>query len=152
MKKFLNLLKRDERGTSVIELAMVAPVLITLIIGVSDLSLAYSEKLNLEQSAQRAVEKVMQRSANGTTTGTLRAEAAATAGVDASEVTVDAWLECDGVRQDNYDTTCTSGTTYARYLSVDIQSEYEPMFPLKVFGANDNGNYDINGHAGIRTQ
>lgn len=150
--KFINKLKRDERGTSVIELALISPVLAMLIIGTVDLSKAYSEKLRLEQSAHRAIERVQVLSANGTTSGTLKAEAAEAAEVDLTDVTVDFWLECDGVRAAEYDTVCASGQSYARYLTVTIVDEYEPFFPLKTFGANENGKYDLNGQAGIRTQ
>lgn len=150
--KLFNALKRDERGTSVIELALIAPILATMIIGTIDLSTAYSEKLRLEQSAHRAVEKVQALSANGTTAGTLKTEAAEAAEVTEDDVTVEFWLECDGVRQSDYDTTCPDGETYARYLSVEIEDEFTPFFPLKTFGANANGKYDISGKAGIRTQ
>ena len=45
MMKLLPSLFRDERGTSIIELALVAPLLATLVIGMSDLSRGYSAKL-----------------------------------------------------------------------------------------------------------
>ena len=47
MKRLVHLI-RDERGTSVIELALLAPILASLVIGMSDLSRAYSAKLQLE--------------------------------------------------------------------------------------------------------
>lgn len=152
MQKFVKLLK-DRQGTSVIELGLIAPVLTTLLIGMVDLSSAYSEKLRMEQAAQSAIEKVMQRSGDaGTTMRTLRQEAAGQAGVDEDNVTVDYWLECNGVRQSDYDSVCTSGVAYSRYLQVRIVGEYEPLFPLQVFGADEDGKYSVTGHAGIRTQ
>jgi len=48
----------DERGASIIELALTAPFFAAMLIGMIDLSRAYSMKLKLEQSAQRAVEKI----------------------------------------------------------------------------------------------
>ncbi|MBB3764020.1 TadE/TadG family type IV pilus assembly protein [Sphingomicrobium lutaoense] len=144
---------RDERGTSVVEMGMLAPVLATLIIGTSDLALAYSEKLRLEQASQSAIEKVMQRNSDaGTTILTLKVEASQQANVPITQVDVDYWLECNGTRQGQYDVTCPTGQTYARYLQVSIESEYDPMFPAKLFGANDRGKYPIHGQAGIRTQ
>ena len=53
-------LSQDEGGASIIELALVAPILATLLIGMVDLSRAYSRKLMLEQAAQRAIEKIQQ--------------------------------------------------------------------------------------------
>lgn len=144
---------RDDSGTSVIEMGMIAPVLSLLLIGMVDLSMAYSEKLRLEQAAQSAIEKVMQRSGDaGTTIGTLKAEAAAQAGVDTDNVTVDYWLECNGVRSADYNAYCADGAAYARYIQVKVVGTYEPMFPSKYWGASDDGNYHVTGHAGIRTQ
>jgi len=51
---------RNDRGAAIIELALVAPVLALMTIGIVDMSNAYSRKLGLEQGAQRAIEKIMQ--------------------------------------------------------------------------------------------
>lgn len=150
--RFIAELRRDERGASIIEMAMVAPFLAALLIGMVDLSRGYSEKLQLEQAAQRAIEKVMQGQKNTTVYDALKAEGAAAAGVSPDAVTVDYWLECDGVRQDDYDTNCSSGQTYARYLSLEIVKTYTPMFSTRYAGANEDGTYTLLGKAGIRVQ
>ena len=104
MTKLLHLV-RDERGASIIELALVAPFLATLTIGVIDLSGAYSAKLQLEQAAQRTIEKAMQApksEINGLNVdylATLKAEAAEAADVDEDDVSIRYWLECNGVDQ-----------------------------------------------------
>ena len=51
---------------SIIELALVAPILASLLIGMVDISRAYSAKLPIEQAAQRAIEKVQQTGERGT--------------------------------------------------------------------------------------
>lgn len=146
-------LARDERGTSLIEMAMVAPVLATLLVGMVDISRAYSAKLQLEQAAQRSIEKVMQYQADSSTYATLYNEAATAAGVRVQDVTVDYWLECNGSRSADYSTSCTGGQTYARYISVSINKDYRPMFGTRFFpGANADGTYTITGEAGLRTQ
>ena len=58
MIRLFRSLARDERGASIIEMAMVTPLLGSLLIGMVDISRAYSAKLQLEQSAYRAIEKV----------------------------------------------------------------------------------------------
>src|SRR3954466_177740 len=68
-------LLKSERGAAVIELALVAPILALLTIGMVDLSNAYSRKLALEQGAQRAVEKIMQTTEDTTVEDTLTTEA-----------------------------------------------------------------------------
>lgn len=139
-----------ESGSSLIEMALAAPLLAALVIGMIDLSNGYSTKLQLEQAAQRTIEKVaQQRSSNNST---LQTEAAEAAGVSTSAVTVDEWLECNGVRQSTTDATCPEGQTYARYVTVDIVKTYVPMFSTSYAGANADGTYTLHGKAGVRVQ
>jgi Flp pilus assembly protein TadG len=146
-------LARDDRGASIVELALVAPVMASLLIGMVDLSRAYSHKLKLEQAAQRAIEKVQQYQTTTSTYGTLQTEAAAAAGVPTGNVTIDFWLECDGTRAGNYDSVCTNGQTYGRWVSVEINGTFSPMFRSRRWpGANTDGTFTLTGKAGMRTQ
>jgi hypothetical protein len=127
--------------------------------GMVDLSRAYSEKLQLEQATQRAIEKVFNNQTQSTSYNTLRAEAKSAAHdagfttVADSDVTIDYWLECNGARQSNYDTPCASGQVYARYLNIAIRKKFTPYFGTQYFpGANSDGTFNINADAGIRTQ
>jgi Flp pilus assembly protein TadG len=145
-------LLRDSRGAAVIEVALIAPILATMVVGLVDLSRGYSMKLQLEQAAQRSIEKVMNGQATTTTAAALKTEAAATAGVAETAVVVDFWLECDGVRKTNYDTVCTSTQVYARFMSVAITKVFTPMFATKWAGANADGTFTVVGRTGVRIQ
>ena len=152
-------LARDERGASIIEMALLLPVLSTLVIGVVDLSRAYSQKLLLEQAAYRAIEKVQQYQSTESTYNTLQTEvvsAATSAGftdVTSANVTIDYWLECNGARATNYDSTCSSGQTYARWISVDVTHNFTPLFASSRWpGSNTDGTYTLHGRAALRTQ
>ena len=159
MMQKLRILAADERGTSLIEMALATPILAACLMGMVDLSRAYSEKLQLEQATQRAIEKVMNRQTSSTSYNTLKSEAvsaahdAGYAEVTTSDVTVDFWLECSGTRMSNYDSSCTSGQTYARYINIAIQRKFTPYFGTQYFpGANSDGTFTIRADAGIRTQ
>ncbi len=153
MIRFIRSLARDESGASIIEMAMVAPVLAALLMGMVDISRAYSAKLQLEQAAQRSIEKVQQYRTTTSTYSTLVAEAATAAGVNATDVTVDYWLECNGARQTAYTTVCPTVQTRVRYITVSINKKFSPMFGTRYFpGANSDGTYTINAQAGLRTQ
>lgn len=153
-------LGRDERGASIIELALMAPFLATMIIGMVDLSRGYSAKVALVQAAQRSIEHAMQGEKETDLYDTLQQEAATAAGVSTSAVEVRYWLECNGVSQmtsvatmtADYDHVCPSGQTYARYVSVDITKTYTPIFGTKWAGANADGTYTLHGKAGLRVQ
>lgn len=158
MQLFPNL-AHDERGASIIEMALLLPVLSTIVIGVVDLSRAYSQKLILEQSAYRAIEKVQQYQATESTYDTLKNEvvnAANNAGftdVTATSVTIDYWLECNGTRQTNYDSTCSTLPATARFITVDVTHNFTPLFASRRWpGSNADGSYTLHGRAGLRTQ
>ena len=158
MQKLRNLIA-DDRGTSLIELALATPILAAVLMGMVDLSRAYSEKLQLEQATQRAIEKVFNNQTVSTSYNTLQAEAKSAAHdagfttVTDSDVTIDYWLECDGARQADYDTPCATGQIYARYLNIELRKKFTPYFGTKYFpGANSDGTYTIRADAGIRTQ
>ena len=144
---------RDERASAAVELALLAPILGMMVIGVVDMSNAFGRKLVLEQAVQRSIEKVMQTTVNTTVDQTIVNEAALAAGVDVGNVDLDYWLECNGTKKANYDTDkCTAGETEARYIVVSIEDKYTPMFPIHFAGIGSDGKYRITATSGIRTR
>jgi len=120
----------NDRGAAVIEMALIAPVLALGVIGIVDVSNAYSKKLALEQGAQRAIEKIMNTTENASVESTLATEAVCqvngtttttstsgttttcnTSPITTSDVTVSWMLDCTtgGVTTS---TSTTSSTTY----------------------------------------
>lgn len=170
MRTLLGKLRSDEGGAAVIELAIVAPVLALMTMGVIDMSNGFSRKLQLEQGAQRAIEKVMQ------TTGVLSVEntianevvcqvngtnddgTCKTAPITTANVTVEHRLECNGVvsTTDNdadgdYD-CADEDDVKSLWIKVTVWSDFEPMFPLKFSGVDEGGKYRIQAVSGMRTQ
>jgi len=156
MSRTLKFLARDDQGASIIELALVAPFFAALVMGVADISRAYSSKLKLEQAAYRSIEKVQQYRDTSSTFATISSEAttaATAAGFTSPTVTVDYFLECDGSRQATYTTTCSAGQTENRWITVDIMAKYTPMFASSKWpGSNADGTYTLHGKAGLRTK
>ena len=177
MKLAFPRLAADERGAAIIELALVAPVLALMAIGLVDMSNAFSRKLALEQGAQRAIEKIMQTTEVDTVEGTLKTEAVCqvngtnsdgtckTSPITASNVTVTYRLECmdsaggitaqtstDSATFDAF--TCGGGTVKdARYIEVGVTDKYTPMFPIHFYSYNGgDGTYHLSAKAGMRTE
>jgi Flp pilus assembly pilin Flp len=142
----------DERGASLIEMAFLLPIFASLIVGIVDVSRAFSAKLDLQQAAERTIEKVQQYQTEGGF-DTLRAEAVDSAGVPPSSVKVDYWLECNGARQSDFDSNCPDGQVPGRWVKVIITGTYTPMFASSRWpGSNKDGTYTIHGDAGLRAQ
>lgn len=142
---------RDDRGAAVIELALLAPILALMTIGIIDVSQAFGRKLVLEQAAQRAIEKVMQTTGDTTPEETIKEEAAAQGYVEKDDVTVTYRLECNGEVEADFDTECEPGESESRWLMVTVAGTYEPMFPLHYFGNEDDKVYHMIAVAGMRT-
>lgn len=152
IRRLINRLRQDERGAAIIELALVAPILAAMTVGVIDLSQGFSRKLVLEQAAQRSVEKVMQTTGEQSVDDTIKGEAAEAAGIPTSQVTVTYVLTCNGVTQADYATECVDDRTEVRYMSVSVWDTYAPMFPIRMSGMQSNGTYKLVATTGIRTQ
>lgn len=142
----------DSRGTATIELAIFAPVLATMVIGVVDMSMAYGRKLSIEQAAQRSIEKVMQTTGSSTPDETIISEAATQANVPVENVTVTYRLECDENHVADYSQECEDGEIEARYLEVTVLDSYDPMFSWHFSGIGDDGKYHLTAKAGMRIQ
>jgi hypothetical protein len=131
-----------------------------MVIGVTDISIAYGKKLELEQAAQRAMEKVMQTTGKETPEDTIRIEAVCqyngtdsggtclTAPITTDNVEVTYTLTCDGTAAD-YATNCAEGQLEIRYINVRVTDAHEPMFDLH-FGTSSDGKYHLEGEAGVR--
>lgn len=161
--KTLRRLARDDRGTSIVELALIGPILAAIVIGMVDLGKGFSEKQVIEQVAQRTIEKAMQgvqADAQTTIFQTLKAEAATEAGVPAANVTVRYWLECAGANQNtstatmdaDYTRVCSPGVQYSRFLEVRIEKAYTPTFNMPWLNANAQGKVIIKARSGLRVQ
>ena len=149
MIKRLRALWRDKRGTAVVELAIVSPMIALLTVGVVDLSNGFGKKLKIEQAAQRSIEKIMNTSASDTIKNTLAAEAAAQADVPLDNVEVSYRLECDGAVTEAEE--CGEEQETSQWISVTVTDKYVPIFK-RYFGSSGDGIYHLSATAGVRIQ
>ena len=150
MIRKLRALARDKRGTAVVELAVVAPMIALLTVGIVDMSNGFSRKLKIEQAAQRSIEKIMNTSASDTIENTLAAEAADQADVPLTNVTVTYRLECDGAATDAAE--CTEDQVTSQWITVTVVDRYEPLFSRHFAGISGDGTYHLSATAGVRIQ
>ena len=155
-------LARDERGTSIVELALFTPVLGTLILGAVDLAQGLSARHDLQQAADRSMELAMSRVATADPeTGVvsyqfLREAAAEAADVPLANVTLTQWRECDGNVQSTYEDVCAPSQEVARYVRIRVASLYTPSFrygPIAMSSAaRPDGKVPIGAEAAVRVQ
>ena len=164
MIRFVRTIRDCESGASVIEFALAAPFLATLLVGMIDISRAYSERLLLEQAAQRAIERVEQQRTVATDYSPIKADAAQQAGITQTQSNpqLTQWLECSSdngatwTSQGNNTITsqCPNDTDLpARYVTIRITKSFTPTFGARFFpGANSDGTVTLAADAGIRVQ
>ena len=150
-------LRRDERGTGTIELALAVPILAFMLLGAVDMGMGYTERLALQQAANRTLETGMARGSVSDSYTYLKAIGATNSGEPADQVTIDNWLECDGSRATSFSDTCGSNQQTARYISVRITGTHQPSFNYnglaRQFGATTlGGPVEIAGFAAVRIQ
>jgi Flp pilus assembly protein TadG len=118
---------RCERGVSFVELAMILPFLLMLVVATADVAIGYAGKLALEQAAQRTTDLALARRPNDGNVDYLVQEAATASRQPVGNITVEAFLECGGVKQTTFTATCTTGLP-ARVVSVRIIENRKLLF------------------------
>ncbi len=161
MTSIITRLRANERGAALVELALVAPVMAAMVIGMTDLSRAFSMKLRLEQAAQRTIEKIEQQKSVATSgyNSALPAEAASAATEagfsTGNTITSDSWRECgSSTTHETFTGDCASSSdAVSRYVSVKIENSFTPMFRSRLWpNANSNGDIVVSGYASVRIQ
>jgi Flp pilus assembly pilin Flp len=168
--------RRDERGAGLVELALIAPMLAVLTVGIVDLTQGVTRRMQLHDAAHRTLEKVAARnfkldlkSDGEPDTVLIEAEAEAAAG-PGSKATVYSWLECDGEEQpkfsskcpplENPDPGCTDPSPpvgancepiLARYIRITVESSFRPTFGTFVAPEKD-GTFPLWAEAAVRVQ
>lgn len=155
--RFLPDAARNCRGSAMIEFGFALPLLAFLSMIVVDSSRGFAAKLKLEDAAARTLEKVTAKGETGSDYEPMRQEAATAAGRPLTDVILDKWVECDRVRQTDFDTVCPTGQEYGRYLSIRINGFYTPMFNAgslaSIYGGQGMGDgVQIRGDAAVRLQ
>lgn len=149
----LRSLARDRSGVALVELCFVAPMLALMVCGVSDASIGFARRLQLQQAAGRAVEMSLASGLTNATVTNAQNEAASAGGVPAGQVAVDTWLECSGARQTNITDICATGSP-ARFISVTVTDTYTSAFAsiLHGVGAGNWASVSLRGFAEVRVQ
>ncbi len=143
-------LAADRRGTSVTELALIAPLLTLFVTGLVDVGQGMAERFVMQQAVSRSLEQLQAGPLEGDAdsddvdTSFLVTEAAAAAGVPPANVSVRRWLECANEPQPDYGENCDFGDETARYLELRIDKVYQARFFL--------GEHPLTAAAAVRIQ
>ena len=123
-------LLRDTRGTTVIEVAIVAPTILCMALGGFDVSRMIARQHELQSGAADA-EQIVLAAASGTATDTttVKSVLANTLGIpnDAAHISVDKLYRC-GTTAALQPGACSSGAYESTYLQVTFHDTYTPVW------------------------
>ena len=129
MKRILSLgCLREDAGLSAIEFALVAPFLLTFLLGVVDLGMGFQSQMAVTQAAQAGTYYAMLNGYNASAIQTVVANASGTSGITAP--TSSSSCGCPGgtsVSVSACNSTCPSGQAAGTYASVTAQLQYTPI-------------------------
>lgn len=136
---FFRRLRRDTSGLGFIELAMVAPLLGLLCLGMLDAATIIQQTLDLEQAAQRTTDYALAKRPSGNDKKYLETAAREASGATAQQVNVQLIFECGGVRQANFTGSCNPGQIPKRFVSVAIRRPVQTGFNWRLLSARGSG-------------
>lgn len=133
----------DKRGTTVIEVAILAPTLVLLALGGFDASRMVARQHELQAGAGDA-EQIVLAAASGasTDTTTIQSVLANTLGIpnDSSHITVVKEYRC-GTTAALQSAVCSSGSYESTYLQVTFHDTYTPLWTQ--FGIGSPVDYQV---------
>lgn len=147
-------LRGDQRGASIVELALFMPFMVMLIVGIIDLSNGIAMQFGLNKAVNRTLELatansvVTTKNASEVDYSYLARETARAAEVPEENVTLTKWVECDGTRQATFETMCDPGESIARYVQIEATKPFSPTFSLGPVGET----VDLRADAAVRVQ
>ena len=124
-------LLRDRAGNATIEIALVMPLVFTLALGGLDFGMGYRHKVEMQQFAQLGAEYVMGTMEDLPTAVQVRQAVSDASGLPVGSVTVNTWIECNGVRPTIPAPHCVNpNAVQTDYMQISVRETYQPMLNI----------------------
>ncbi len=122
---FLRLL-RDDRGTSLIELAIVAPVLAGLMLGMVDVSLLVQRRLAMQEATAQLANIAASTPPTALTLAGLQTAGARLAHVPEDQITLALGIRCNNGPIQPLGAVCDLGQQSSNMLTIRLQDQFGP--------------------------
>lgn len=88
-------LRRDRRGTAVVEMAFALPIMVMLSLGFVDVARGFSYQMALAQYAQSGADLVLASFPTTPTDTEIKTQITTVSGIPAANITITRWTECN---------------------------------------------------------
>lgn len=122
LSKFL----RNQDGVATIELAIAAPVLATMSLGMFDVANAVAQRNSMQQASAEVALLIMAKPPSTGNVDYIKAAAAQATGLDVDDIGAEITHFCDDVEKETLD--CTEDEDSASYVVVNLNDSYIPMW------------------------
>lgn len=139
---FLARLRRDTRGTMVIETAIVAPILAMLSIGTFEISRMISRQNELQQAVAEAAQIALaSKPDNSTKRETIRGIIKTSTGLADNKVTITNEYRCGSATTVTSSNLCTTTDVVTTYIKIVVTDTYTPIW--NDFGVGSAFNFNV---------
>lgn len=150
MCRLTSRLRRNQRGTSTIELALVLPVLGMMTLGSIDFAMAFGVKMKLQQYAQSGGDYVVAGGESAPSSTDVQSEVATVSGLEAANITVTQFTECNAVKIATVGVCPGVSDFRVDYMQIDVLDTYEPILNIKGIADFLGGNKRLTGSVVVR--
>jgi Flp pilus assembly protein TadG len=146
-------LLRAPGGTAAVEFALVAPILMGMLVPVVDLSMAFAQRMEVQQAAQAGAQYALLHAWNSNSATNIAAAVTAASNLPGLSATPapSQFCGCPGgsaITSTTCGSTCSDGTTAGYYVTVSAQYTYTPVVPYSVLGSS----VTLSSQSTVRTQ
>ncbi len=150
MRMRLTSLWRDDAGNPAIELALLAPPLILLMIGIADYGAAVYRKMQVQHAAQAGAEYAIKNGFSATPISNAVTGATTYASISATPAPAQSCGCAAGttITAATCGSTCAGGVTAGTYVTVSAQATYSTLIPYPGIA----NSFTLSAAATVRTQ
>jgi len=131
---FLRSLCRESEGLAVIEAALVIPILLAFLVGLTDFSMAMFKRLYTEQVAITGVQMAISGGIGPIPDTQIAAQLAADSGLPTTSFAITRWTECNSDGTKYPQGPCPNDTDVREdFVKVTVSNSYQPIFRFGSF-------------------
>ena len=136
MMRFAARLGRDQSGVTVVETALILPMLLVMLFGFSELANAFALHMRLSQAAQAGIEYVIASDTPVPADSDIISRTSTVTGIAASDIAVVRKVECNNVPQASGVTSCPNqADVEVDYLTLTVSGTYQPLTNVSLIKA-----------------
>ena len=134
-------LLRAAEGTAAVEFALVAPILMGMLVPVADLSMAFAQRMQVQQAAQAGAQYALLHPWNSSSASNISNAVTAASNLSGVSASPAPFQFCgcpngSAIASATCGSTCSDSTTAGYYVTVSARYTYTPAVPYSLLGSS----------------